>query len=458
MKMKVALVLLCSLTVGLAGAQAPSRWMHQGAGYQVQGAGDAASTQGANVSVTAIDENASNAGVALAVSDAAPFRGKIVKFDADLSTHHAEKGATIFLQVFASSQSLGFITSDMVPVLGDATQVHREIQMAVPASATRISYGVVLHGKGSVNAEDVKLVAGDTIVEVPPKEVLDKAIQVIRKYALNAGKIDWATAEPRIRAMAADAQTSQQVYPAIRALLAELGDHHSYLREPSLAQLLQTQGGPAASPVVEMKSPGVGYISMPEYSGRDQQAWRSFADTMVQSISKLAPQARCGWIVDLRSDTGGAMAPMFAGLAPLLGNVPLGGFRDAHGQVDNWKVGYGMGGYVWSGADLSQARVAVLTDEHTASSGEIMAVAFRGRAHTRSFGSPTDGQSTANADISLPDGSMLILTTTVDLDRNGHVYGDKVQPDQLVATTGANPDAVLDAAQAWLSQTGRCAH
>jgi carboxyl-terminal processing protease len=461
MKLKVVLVSLCVLVAGSAGAQTISLpWIRNGAktGYQVQASGDAASAPGAKASVMATDENAGKSGVAMAVSDAAPFRGRIVKFAANLSTHDADKGATIFLQAFANTQDLGFISSDMVPVLGDATQAHREIQIAVPEIATRISYGIVLHGKGTVTADDVKLVAGDPIVEVPPKDVLDKAIQVIRQYALNAGKIDWANVEPRIRAMAADAKVSQQVYPAIRALLADLGDHHSYLREPSLTELLNTEGGPALLPVVEMKPHGVGYISMPGYSGRDQQAWQSFADHMVQSISQLAPQARCGWIVDLRSNTGGAIAPMLAGLGPLLGDAPLGGFRNAQGQVDSWKVGYGMNGYIRQGPDLSHSRVAVLTGEQTASSGEIAAVAFRGRANTRSFGAPTAGISTANADFPLPDGSMIILTTAMDLDRDGHAYGDKIQPDQRVEAADSKSDAVLDAAEAWLSETGRCVH
>jgi carboxyl-terminal processing protease len=432
--------------------------MHQGAGYQVQGTGDATSTQGARLSVSAADANAGKAGVAIAVSDAAPFRGRIVKFEANLSTRQAEKGATIFLQVFANNQSLGFITSDMVPVLGDTAQVHREIQAPVPAIATRISYGLVLHGQGTVSADGVRLVAGAPIVEVPPKVVLDKAIQIVRQYALNAGKVDWAAVEPRIRAMAADAKVLQQVYPAINALLAELGDHHSFLREPSLAELLNTTSGPAMRSVVTIKAHEVGYILMPGYSGYDPQAWHAFADDMMQSMAALAPQARCGWVVDLRSNTGGSMAPMLAGLGPLLGDGVLGGFRDAQGRVDNWKAGFGMQGYVRKGPDLSRVPVAVLTGEHTSSSGEVMAIAFRGRANTRSFGAPTDGRSTANADFPLPDGSVLILTTTVDLDRHGHAYGDKVQPDQWVDDGDGKSDAVLDAAETWLSQTEHCAH
>ncbi|GGA13624.1 S41 family peptidase [Dyella caseinilytica] len=461
MKMKVMLALLASLGLALAQAQtAPVSWIQSGAktGYQVQGTGDPTTAQGAKASVTSSSAQSDMSGVVMAVSDAAPYRGKMVSLQADLSTRNADKGVTIFLAMYGPNGSLGFISSDRVPVLGDVTSAQRQIQIGVPSAATRLSYGVVLHGNGTVDAEHIRLIAAAPIVEVPPQLVLDKAITIVREYAFNTSKVDWATVEPQIRAMAANAKVSQDVYPAIRALLADLDDHHSYFQEPSLAELLSTQGGPQSPSVVELKPNGVGYISMPGYNGKDPQARESFADDMVQAITKLAPQVRCGWVVDLRSNTGGSMAPMLAGLGPLLGGDTLGSFRDAQGRLTAWQVGYGMKGNVPKGPDLSHASVAVLTGEHTASSGEVMAISLRGRANTRSFGAPTAGLTTSSVDFPLPDGSMIILATSIDLDRNGHVYGEKIAPDQPVDASDSKTDAVLNAAEAWLFQTNHCAH
>jgi C-terminal processing protease CtpA/Prc len=91
----------------------------------------------------------------------------------------------------------------------------------------------------------------------------------------------------------------------------------------------------------------------------------------------------------------------------------------------------------------------------TASSGEVVAIAFRGRDRERSFGEPTAGLSTANRTFLLPDGAMLVLTTAIDVDRAGHRYGEKVDPDENVRQVG-NRDLVLEAATTWLVNSSGC--
>lgn len=131
-------------------------------------------------------------------------------------------------------------------------------------------------------------------------------------------------------------------------------------------------------------------------------ARRAFVAHMVDATGQLTPQTRCGWIVDLRQDSGGSMVPMLAGLRPLLGDESLGGFRDADGQVTSFAASNALDRTPPRGPELEHAAVAVLLGPHTASSGEVVAVAFRGRANTRSFGQPTAGGSTGNTGFALP--------------------------------------------------------
>jgi C-terminal processing protease CtpA/Prc len=102
----------------------------------------------------------------------------------------------------------------------------------------------------------------------------------------------------------------------------------------------------------------------------------------------------------------------------------------------------------------------VLYDGGTASSGEATAISFRGRANTRSFGSPTGGRSTANSTFTLSDGVRLLLTTATMVDRAGTRYGSKVVPDEpITATTPFSPgaiDEVVTAATRWLAQQPMC--
>jgi C-terminal processing protease CtpA/Prc len=104
--------------------------------------------------------------------------------------------------------------------------------------------------------------------------------------------------------------------------------------------------------------------------------------------------------------------------------------------------------------------VAVLQGPATASSAEVLVVALRGRAKTRSFGAPTRGLSAGNRIFPLPDGASLVLTVAATSDLAGRVYAGPIAPDEVVAGAGerraAPADAVLDAAVAWLTAGDSC--
>jgi C-terminal processing protease CtpA/Prc len=298
----------------------------------------------------------------------------------------------------------------------------------------------------------VSLVAGGAYVwlanrAATPQVVLDAAILAVRERALNASEVDWTTEEPKIRAMAAGATHTSDVYPAIRAMLKALNDHHSFLLVPDKASRMKTTGVAKTPPVVELKPGEIGYVDMPGFAGTNPHAGALFSEGIRADIEKLAPETRCGWIVDLRRDTGGNMWPMLAALEPFLARQQLGAFVFAKGNVTPWRIRTRADGNM----DLQHANVAVLTGPHTASSGEAVTVAFRGRDNTRSFGLPTRGLSTANSTIDLPDGSRMLLTTAVDQDRTGRRYGNQIEPDQIVvADTQAGRDTTLAVASQWL--------
>jgi len=100
--------------------------------------------------------------------------------------------------------------------------------------------------------------------------------------------------------------------------------------------------------------------------------------------------------------------------------------------------------------------VAVLTGRMTFSSGEAIAVAFRGRPDTRSFGLETGGLTTSNDEFLLSDGAWLLLTVSRFADRTGKVYSGPIVPDEVVNPPETWPDPVLEAATAWLLSQPAC--
>ena len=171
-------------------------------------------------------------------------------------------------------------------------------------------------------------------------------------------------------------------------------------------------------------------------------------------------------MLDLRENGGGNMYPMLAGIGPLLGDGEAGRFvaPDKPDLIWWYRDGQSGAGDVSPlppdpnplRLKISPATVAVLTGPGTTSSGEAVAISFRGRPLARSFGGYTGGFSSANTPFALGDGTMLALTTSLMADRTGQVYGGRIRPDEIIPARMDSDDPTLDAAQTWLLQQPAC--
>ncbi len=284
--------------------------------------------------------------------------------------------------------------------------------------------------------------------------LVDSALTVMRSHALNAAQVDWPVVREtaRARVLRGDLPPMTAARLAIRYSLAALNDHHSFMMFPGDDPRWSRPGAPATEPEVRFVPPQFGYATVPSFGVGDGDGGAVFAARLQARLAIVASQGACGWVIDLRGNTGGNMWPLLLALGPILGDGLAGSFVGTD-TIMRW--GYSAGS-VWYGTDtlgrvastpasLGAPAVAVLTSPRTASSGEALAIAFRGRPRTRSFGQPTGGLATANEGFPLPDGSKLVLTTSSDADRTGRRYGAAVEPDELV------PDSLaLDRSLEWL--------
>ncbi len=202
----------------------------------------------------------------------------------------------------------------------------------------------------------------------------------------------------------------------------------------------------------------IGSVRVGAFSGTPEQA-TAYARQIQDAIAAADRDDLLGWIVDLRSNGGGNMWPMIAGLGPILGDGPLGYFIGPTGTETLWEYRDGVsrsGGTAITTVSApyvlkrQRPRVAVLSDVGIASSGEATLIAFRQRADTRSFGQPTCGLSTANSTFPLSDGATFTITTSVMADRAKTRFGDSIPPDEIISDS---TQAIQRAVQ-WL-QTGR---
>lgn len=302
---------------------------------------------------------------------------------------------------------------------------------------------------------------------------LTVALDDMQRYALHRKTINWAILRQQAFQAANGANTPADTYLSISAALGALGDHHSFLLTPQDTNQQHTADlTPDQEPTGYPLTPGTGYLSLPHFEASQQAAYRYIQ--LAQEVIRTTDQAgMCGWIIDLRDNSGGNMWPMLAAVGPILGDGRVGSFVSPDGGKQTWI--YHDGQAQDAGVTVIEMKnpyilkrpappVAVLTNQHTASSGEAIVVAFRARPSTRSFGEPTAGIPTANNVYRLRDGAELVLTVAADADRTGQTYEQAIVPDQIVPTDvsqegiqkGTTTDSGVQAALAWLHEQVEC--
>ncbi|GAN61414.1 peptidase S41 [Acetobacter cibinongensis] len=274
------------------------------------------------------------------------------------------------------------------------------------------------------------------------QKLMAQAITLIRQHALQAGRIEWATQEPKLMALAAQGNR-HQVHRAIHLLLRSLEDGHSFLMPPILQQTMTQKA--VALPQARMVAPGIGVLTLPGLMTGNTETMTHYVHNALAAMTAL-PTVHA-WVIDLRGNTGGTMWPMLTALQPFLGVGPLGYFSKANGSPPTpWHTKpdlYAPGTIL---PDWTALPVAVLQDARTASAAEATAIALKGRAATRFFGTPTHGQTTANRTFRLMDGSLLMVAASYEQDRTHKTYTGPLQPDVLT-TNQTDP---LPLAVAWL--------
>ncbi|MFL6585536.1 MAG: S41 family peptidase [Luteimonas sp.] len=406
----------------------------------VQTSGDPRSPDGSTLALSTEATGPAGSG-AITSLDATAFRGREVELSGVLEVTQGAGAAALWLRADGPAGRLAFFSTGGRPVTLQGGSQPRALQLYIPMAATHLKFGVTLQSAGALRARALRL---KTLEATPDTgsayTLLETAISTIRAHALNTGQVDWA-AQSRLLTPALKDAPAQEAHVHIDAVLEALGDRHSALL-PRRAAADYRADAVATQPIEAHVRDGVGYVRVPGVRGSDRDAGRVFSAALCQAIESHGAAASSGWIVDLRGNGGGAMWPMLAGLRPLLGDVHIGAFKGRAGASSPWTPRP----IDTCSADLARSPVAVLIGPRTASSGEAVAIAFKGRVETRFFGQPTAGLATSNQTFPLLDGSVMMLTTSVFVDRAGQAYPDGVPPDVPVE---AEQDAI-DIAADWL--------
>lgn len=250
---------------------------------------------------------------------------------------------------------------------------------------------------------------GVHLVPPSPQAYADEALRQMDAGYYAEGE-EWTTARAEAVAATRGAESYADTLSALRKALAVAGGRHSHLFDAG--QTLASVDTERPLPEVR-SSDGITTLVVPKLSADDE----SFANTYAATLS----------------------------------DGTVGGFVDRNGTQTELTINGGKAlvgsDQIFSVADHPKITqpVAVLQGPDTASSGEMVVLAFKGQQNARSFGVPTAGLSSANQTSTLYDNTMMLLTVAVDTDRTGATYGGPIRPD-----TEAGPDNAAQAARTWL--------
>ncbi|MCA2994702.1 S41 family peptidase [Gemmatimonas sp.] len=325
-----------------------------------------------------------------------------------------------------------------------------------------------------------------------PRGYVAIAVDSMRGRSVNTARVNWTDFRSRYLARAATVPTLRDTYTIITSALREL-DPHSSISPPN--QLPGSSDAPTDRPDQRvngrMITPRLGYVWIPGFIGRSQAGRVDTTHTLLRELDANRP---CGWIVDLRHNSGGFVFALMASVGPLWNtdNGFAGGLQYSGTYREFWYYRDRGNNGVFGLSNLRDSAelvvpnpfrptrrglpVAVLIGSSqvtlpdgrvarsvTASAAEAITLAFRGGPPSRVFGLPSIGVASGRDFFFMPDSARVDITDSYMFARDGFTPGDRpIAPDQEVAggiartITGDPADPTVAAAITWLQARNEC--
>jgi carboxyl-terminal processing protease len=290
--------------------------------------------------------------------------------------------------------------------------------------------------------------------------IMDTAITTAKNLSMYSGEVDWTVLVKEMSAKSENAETLNDLAPSLELMINTLRDHHAMFRRledySTLASFTDHENSrnhddrefaPEIWSITNdldarfehaLLPDNIGYLKVMAVGGNvDGQAE---SERIRAAVQELHDQGVTQWIVDFRYNAGGNVNVMMNGLAPLFDTEEIlsiqGGDGETHStaRIQNGSFWYfGMNAFPMTTEPiLKNPKIAVLTSRWTWSSGEFVAVAFKGQDNTRQFGEYTGGYTTNNSWDVINNEIALAMSTGIFSDRNGRRYSKYVSPDEKI--------------------------
>ena len=344
-----------------------------------------------------------------------------------------------------------------------------EAEFFADETAVKIRVAGLLFGSGEVWFDDL------TIQEIPINSkpislavdnYINEYFKIVKTNSIIKDTAYLTLLKNRTKLLCAENSSIEYCHSILKNYTTnKLNDKHSFFLTPIEWEDLQNgdktvQDGFTNFASGKIIENNIAYINIPTFVSLDSILIKKYVDSLQALIAKLDNKNPTGWIIDISKNMGGNSWAMICGLGPILGNGTCGYSISANGN----KMAriYNEG---WVGWDThlmirkvnpyhlkkSTQPIAVIYGNQTASSGEVVAIAFHGKENTLSFGQETAGATTRVDNFELSDKAYLNLASGIDADRNEVLFGGKIIPDILIKEN----DTSLAEATKWLTEKAK---
>lgn len=307
------------------------------------------------------------------------------------------------------------------------------------------------------------------------KQYVTACVDIMQKQSLYSDLLDWKNIRDSVNRHLNTAHTSLDAEEAVIWVFKQLKDPHGlyagvdtifrYIkpgpeREFSPGILAEYQKPRAVK--IKMLGNGIAYYKMPAVLiGSNREKMKQWANLLTDSLCKLEALQPRAYIIDLRMNNGGNSEPMWQALKNLLGEKNRTFTADAGRQIlpddtDTATLAYKSAAIPGRPCNFrKKIPVAVLIGPGTASSGEIMALSFTTRSHTKLFGEPSAGVANVTNGFTVKTKGYLLLTVGYIADARKKILTSyRIQPDVFIKSDDnfnePEKDVTVQAAMKWL--------
>jgi carboxyl-terminal processing protease len=171
----------------------------------------------------------------------------------------------------------------------------------------------------------------------------------------------------------------------------------------------------------------IGYLRLSQFSAKAAQE-------LADNIKKFQQQGATAYILDLRNNPGGLVQAGIEIARQWLNDGTIVYTVDRQGAIDSFDA---------NGSALTDAPLAILVNEGTASASEILAGALQDNGRATLIGAKTFGKGLIQSLFDLPNGSGLAVTVAKYETPNHHdIHKLGITPDRLIPTPAISLDSV----------------